>query len=110
MGRSTDAVPPYEELYAQPPANASTGYTAVLQADHEDHQGVTDVELHAQSGPDVEAQPHKHCEECDKVLERRERRRGEKYCCTMVSVTFIVAFVCLMLFGIVLVSGKKGKH
>ena len=68
------------------------------------------MELQAQPEPDVESQSHKHCEECDKALERRERRQSAKYSCTMVSVTFMVAFVCLMLFGIVLVSAKQGKH
>jgi hypothetical protein len=29
----------------------------------------------------------------------RQRRENEKHCCTMVALTFIVAFLCIFIFG-----------
>jgi hypothetical protein len=42
----------------------------------------------------------------------RQRRESEKYCCTMVAVTFMTLFVCSLLLGVVILSmyRKKGGH
>jgi hypothetical protein len=42
----------------------------------------------------------------------RQRRENEKYCCTMVAVTFMTLFFCGMLLGIVIVGAvaKKKRH
>ncbi|KAH8703562.1 hypothetical protein BGW36DRAFT_423117 [Talaromyces proteolyticus] len=52
-------------------------------------------------------EPHTHCEACDQLLERRENRLKEKHCCTMVAVTFIMAFICTMAVGIVIARSRK---
>jgi hypothetical protein len=52
------------------------------------------------------SKPHAHCELCDVQTAARQRqsREHEKYCCTMVAMTFSIAFVCAAIFGIVAVS------
>jgi hypothetical protein len=54
-------------------------------------------------------EPHVHCESCDALMQARERRQNEKHCCTMVAVTFMTAFFCALLLGIVIV-GRSGRH
>lgn len=60
------------------------------------------------------SQPHTHCELCDVQTAARQRqaREHEKYCCTMVAMTFSIAFVCAAIFGIVAISmlSRNKRH
>ncbi|OOQ91384.1 hypothetical protein PEBR_00046 [Penicillium brasilianum] len=119
MGASTpsEVAPPYEELYSQRPSNPLTGYTRVAAADEPDldlerdahqHDPSTPLELNGSTSNSYK--PHTHCEECDRQLERRERRRSKEHCCTTVSRTFMTIALFLMIFGIVaVISLKRGK-
>jgi len=110
-----------------PPIDNSQ-YAAVAQDD--------DVELHAHAHDHVHspsadepnapestidniAEPprsksHVHCELCDVQTAARQRqaREHEKYCCTMVAMTFSIAFICAAIFGIVAVSmlSRNNRH
>lgn len=53
--------------------------------------------------PLVTAGPHAHCEVCDRQFERREKHRGERYCCAMVAATFMVVSICILLLGVTIV-------
>ncbi|PTU21622.1 hypothetical protein P175DRAFT_0193278 [Aspergillus ochraceoroseus IBT 24754] len=120
----SDSAPPYEELDSDQhgkrlPSNPFNGYSEVPQSDyHEQSDGEHQHQhQHQDSYLDPESdsvpltpkttQPHFHCDACDRLLERQQKRRFEHYICTMVSVTFMVAFVCLTVVGIVLVHGRK---
>lgn len=91
-------------------------YSRVVDADESDvehgaHQHDSGAVALDRASPAADAALHVHCEECDRRLERREKRRSKEHCCTMVSVTFMVIALFLMLFGIVAVaSARKGKH
>lgn len=50
---------------------------------------------------------HIHCEACDRLIERKQKRNNERHCCTVVALTHIIAFLCLMILGIVVVQGKQ---
>lgn len=52
-------------------------------------------------------QPHVHCTACDNLIERKERRLNQRHCCTMLAVTFTMAFLCLFFFGLAVVLVKK---
>ncbi|KAJ5450195.1 uncharacterized protein N7458_006644 [Penicillium daleae] len=117
MGSSTpnEVAPPYEELYSQRPSNPLTGYSRVAAADELDLE--RDAHQHDSTSHDElnesqlnSTKPHTHCEECDRQLERRERRRSKEHCCTMVSRTFITIALFLMIFGVVAVLGLRKKH
>ncbi|KAJ5587809.1 uncharacterized protein N7459_003574 [Penicillium hispanicum] len=118
MGASTpqDTAPAYEELFEQRPSNLLTGYSRVAGADeldveHDAHQYDAGAVALGQQSPAADAALHVHCDECDRQADRRERRRSKEHCCTMVSVTFMVIALFLMLFGIVaVVSARKGRH
>jgi hypothetical protein len=47
------------------------------------------------------SRPHTHCEECDRMTMKRDRMRAQMDCCRMVGVVFILAFIALMVVGIV---------
>lgn len=55
--------------------------------------------------------PHKHCAVCDEQVQTaaRQKREHERYCCTMVAVTFVSLFVCGMMLGIVIVSAAAKR-
>ncbi|PCH02702.1 hypothetical protein PENOC_041950 [Penicillium occitanis (nom. inval.)] len=127
----TEAAPAYEDLFAghERPGNTSSGYTSIPQTDllHpeeidnrnndeidiEQQQQPDDVHLHQHQhidnaeGVDGEGQGHIHCTACDRLLERKEQRMNQRHCCTMVAVTFMVAFLCLMILGLGIVVVKK---
>jgi hypothetical protein len=46
--------------------------------------------------------PHTHCEVCDALMERRERRNARQQCCITVAATFMILFFCSMILGIVI--------
>ncbi|RAO73814.1 uncharacterized protein BHQ10_009826 [Talaromyces amestolkiae] len=117
MGTSipTEAAPAYEELFAghERPGNTSSGYTSIPQADllqpeeidiEQQQQQSDDVHLHqhqhTEDGDRVDrGEGHIHCTACDRLLERKEQRINQRHCCTMVAVTFMVIFICLMVLG-----------
>lgn len=107
-----DAPPAYGHV----PSSSRSGYNTVPQEDDlelgsSEHAGhvnnIDDVtpaatESLAQTIAGVfRPKPHVHCEQCDAQLEIKMRRDQEKHCCTMVSTVFIVAFICMMLTGII---------
>ncbi|KAF2464278.1 uncharacterized protein BDR25DRAFT_242968 [Lindgomyces ingoldianus] len=120
-----DSAPAYEDVIQDHPVNqytpsgSASAYSAVPQDDVEMH-----AHMHDASPPTPQPQgqeslaqtiagvfrpkPHVHCKECDVMTQAREQRENEKHCCTMVAVTFIVAFICALLLGIV-VAGSIAK-
>lgn len=79
-----------------------------LERDAHQHNASTPLELNESTSNSYK--PHTHCEECDRQLERRERRRSKEHCCTTVSRTFMTIALFLMIFGIVaVISLKRGK-
>ncbi|KAJ5159598.1 uncharacterized protein N7482_006602 [Penicillium canariense] len=62
------------------------------------------------AGPS-DGQPHVHCKVCDAQMERREKRRAETEHCQIVSRTFILITLFLMIVAIIAVtSALKKKH
>ncbi|EMD97377.1 hypothetical protein COCC4DRAFT_140155 [Bipolaris maydis ATCC 48331] len=55
---------------------------------------------------------HKHCTACDEQVQTaaRQKRESERYCCTMVAVTFITLFMCGMVLGVVIVNANARGH
>jgi hypothetical protein len=56
--------------------------------------------------------PHKHCAICDEqaLTTTRQKRADERYCCTMVALTFIMLFICGMILGVFLaIYAKKAR-
>ncbi|KUL87382.1 hypothetical protein ZTR_04752 [Talaromyces verruculosus] len=126
----TEAAPAYEDLFAghERRGNTSSGYTSIPQTDVlNDHPDIppnneTEIDIEQQQQPDdvhlhqhqhtdnaegVDGEGHTHCTACDRLLERKEQRMNERHCCTLVAVTFIVAFLCLMILGLGIVVIKK---
>lgn len=67
-----------------------------------------DVEHGHHSDPVEMAGPdHAHCAECDRQRERRERRESEQRTCAIVSKTFILICLFLVVLGIVGVQAWK---
>jgi hypothetical protein len=54
----------------------------------------------------VGSKPHVHCEQCERIVERRERAKRENHCCTMVAATFMMLFICAMVLGIIVAVSK----
>jgi hypothetical protein len=50
---------------------------------------------------------HSHCAECDRQRERRERRESAHKSCGIVSRTFILIFLFLMILGVVGIQAWK---
>lgn len=50
---------------------------------------------------------HSHCAECDRQRERRERRESAQKSCGIVSRTFILIFLFLMILGVVGIQAWK---
>jgi len=51
-------------------------------------------------------QPHVHCEECDRMTMRRDKHRKEMECCRTAGISIVMAIVCLMILGIIIVIHK----
>jgi len=133
MGNGSDplseSAPSYDELFAdhpvnqQPPAGSSSAYTTVPQNEpnnnydaHHSHDDEQHQPLDLEAGPlgadvtplqPVGSKPHIHCEQCERILERRERHDREKHCCSMVGATFIMLFISAMILGIIAVSKRN---
>ncbi|EEA19404.1 hypothetical protein TMatcc_009537 [Talaromyces marneffei ATCC 18224] len=114
----TDAAPAYEDLFR--PGNASSGYASIPQNDNdgENNNGI-DIEQHPdhvhlhQHHPEErvgEGEGHTHCTACDGMLERKERRRTQRHCCTMVAATFMVAFVCALIMLLSIFERFNGHY
>ncbi|KAF2732588.1 hypothetical protein EJ04DRAFT_440695 [Polyplosphaeria fusca] len=125
------SAPSYDDLYPEhpvngaPPSGSASAYARLPQHD--------DIELsapHTHDSPSSPApqqqeglvqtlagvfrpKPHTHCEACDLQTRHREERDQAKHCCAMVAVTFIMAFICAMVLGIVVVGAQariKERH
>ncbi|KAF2660271.1 hypothetical protein K491DRAFT_589368 [Lophiostoma macrostomum CBS 122681] len=125
MGLPTpqDAAPAYDDVFHDHPVNqarpsgSASAYATVPQDDvelqahhHHEHTSPSPapVETIAQTIAGVfRPKPHTHCEACDVQIEAREARANERHCCSMVGATFMVAFVCIMLLGIVIVRSTS---
>ncbi|KAH7113293.1 hypothetical protein B0J11DRAFT_446088 [Dendryphion nanum] len=127
-----DAAPAYNDVFHNhpvnqfPPSGSSSSYRAVPQDDvellaHECSGNQTSPspapgqqnETLAQTIAGVfRPQPHTHCEQCDIQTTAREIRDNERHCCTMTAYTFIIAFFCLMIVGIVAFNAalKSQRH
>lgn len=87
-----------------------TQYGAVPQADIDDaaiHKTnpAHDEEAHGHSSvphplQNNATEPHLHCEACDKLQEKKNKREAEKYFCKMTAITVIAAFFFATLLGI----------
>ncbi|KAJ5675396.1 hypothetical protein N7462_008293 [Penicillium macrosclerotiorum] len=117
MPQNNDPAPDYEDLFEQQPSNMRTGYARVAQADEtidlehgaaHQHSASPAIPLGVRPA-DAE---HVHCEVCDRQLERRENREKAAEACRVVSRTFILITLFLMVFGIVAVVSiaKRPKH
>ncbi|KAF2019860.1 hypothetical protein BU24DRAFT_459487 [Aaosphaeria arxii CBS 175.79] len=121
-----DAAPAYDDVVHDhpvnqfPPSGSNSAYAAVPQDDVELHAHTANQPT-ASPGPAQEPEtlaqtiagvfrpkPHVHCEQCDVQLQARERRENERHCCFMVAATFMTAFFCMMILGIVV--AKTMKH
>jgi hypothetical protein len=73
-----------------------------------------DVHQHSDNVPlnprPVDGQPHVHCEVCDRQMDRREKAKHREYKCQVVSRTFILITLFMMIFGIVAVTTVHKKH
>ncbi|KAH3906267.1 hypothetical protein HBI56_194360 [Parastagonospora nodorum] len=118
---STSAASPFTPtLSSLEPYTDNSQYAAVAQDEDvelhaHDHDHVRSPFSHEQNAPEStidrvaelsRSKPHAHCELCDVQTAARQRqsREHEKFCCTMVAMTFSIAFVCAAIFGIVAVS------
>ncbi|OCL11434.1 hypothetical protein AOQ84DRAFT_313889 [Glonium stellatum] len=117
-----ESAPAYEELFndhpvnQHPPSGSSTAYATVPQVDdsefdHSHHHSAPPLTPTSSETPlrTLGGTPHVHCEACDIQIERREKRHNEQVCCALVAATFMVAFVCLMLLGIVVANSRAAK-
>jgi len=122
-----EPAPPYDDLLIdhERPANTISGYALVPRGEisrdnisNGNNDDDTEQQLHNHNHNHDDNQPtnmamdmtdlqppatHVHCEACERLLERKERRNNEQHCCMMVSITFMVAFICMMLLGIAIV-------
>lgn len=121
-----DAAPAYDDVIhthpvnQAPPLGRPSAYAAVPQDDIElnaHNHGESSSSATPTQQPESLAQtiagvfkpkPHVHCEQCDVQLAARERRANERHCCAMVALTFVSAFFCTMILGIV-VASKMAK-
>ncbi|PKS05389.1 hypothetical protein jhhlp_008764 [Lomentospora prolificans] len=129
---ASESAPAYDQLFASHPINQQPprrgfpkAYAPLAQEDDPEEQpqprGHQHLHYHNGTNPEAAniaedtpmetvnggARVHVHCEVCDRIAERRERRQNERHCCSMVTTTFIMAFVCLMVLGIVVVSNRR---
>ncbi|MCJ1400174.1 hypothetical protein MMC11_003378 [Xylographa trunciseda] len=118
MAKATDSAPAYEELYhnhpvnQHPPSGSSSAYAPVpLEDDTPSSAPLNEPQTPLQ---DLNAARHAHCEACEERQDRKERRQHEKRICGIVAATFMVAFICLMIVGIVSIDGwydaKRKSH
>lgn len=91
------------------------GHTEIdIEQQQQQQQQPDDVHLHqhqqhTEEGDRLDGgEGHFHCTACDRLLERKERRLNQRHCCTMVAVTFMVAFLCSMVLGLGIVVVKHG--
>ncbi|KAF2251616.1 hypothetical protein BU26DRAFT_561431 [Trematosphaeria pertusa] len=128
-----DAAPAYDDVVHDhpvnqfPPSGSSSGYAVVPQDDdleqnagshNHTSRGATPAPPQGGSGFShaltriFEPKPHTHCEQCDAQQAARERRENERHCCAMVAATFMMAFICTMILGIVVASAmaKARRH
>ncbi|EUC31793.1 hypothetical protein COCCADRAFT_100361 [Bipolaris zeicola 26-R-13] len=120
------------------PSGSLSGYTTIPTSDDAEQPPFTgetlDIENHAhthtttsqppQQQPETFAQTitklllpqsdalHKHCAACDEQVHTaaRQKRESERYCCTMVAVTFITLFMCGMVLGVVIVNASARRN
>ncbi|KEZ41983.1 hypothetical protein SAPIO_CDS6560 [Scedosporium apiospermum] len=127
-GSASESAPAYDQIFASHPVNQAPpqrgftkAYAPVAQEDDSEIPQQQQPHLHYHNGVDPEAgdaegeillggaTPHTHCEACDRIAARRERSDREKHCCSMVAAVFIMAFVCLMVVGII-VGSRVGSR
>ncbi|KAL2867374.1 uncharacterized protein BJX67DRAFT_381086 [Aspergillus lucknowensis] len=112
LNKGSDSAPPYEEVEAG--QHAMTGYASVPQDDaHDAPESAHNHQYMDRNASNLPApstfQPHVHCEACDGFLERQQKMRSERFCCAMVTATFMVAFVCILLLGSSIANARKDK-
>ncbi|KAJ5617328.1 hypothetical protein N7537_002442 [Penicillium hordei] len=119
MGNSTpiEPAPAYEDLFHERGSSSRNGYTMVGQTDTTDEHHDVEQGHHLHDVPVPvpapivtvadEPVPHIHCAECDRQRERRERRESSQKACGMVSKTFILIALFMMILGIVIVGAWK---
>ncbi|KAJ5307315.1 hypothetical protein N7476_007971 [Penicillium atrosanguineum] len=109
--KDNEPAPSYSDIF-QRPANLFSGYTRVNQESDAEageihNHGDTAVPLNTRP---VDGQAHVHCEVCDRQMDRREKAKHKEYKCHVVSRTFILITLFMMIFGIVSVTTiHKGK-
>ncbi|MCJ1239317.1 hypothetical protein MMC14_007311 [Varicellaria rhodocarpa] len=47
---------------------------------------------------------HAHCEECQRLLDQKEKRAADRHCCNMVAAVFVILFLSVMVIGIVAIT------
>ena len=47
---------------------------------------------------------HAHCEECQRLLDQREKRASDRHCCNMTAAVFMVLFLCAMVISLVAIT------
>ncbi|KAJ5770590.1 uncharacterized protein N7511_002641 [Penicillium nucicola] len=116
MGNTTpEAAPAYEDLFHERPGGR-TGYAMVDQIDdididieqaHQHPNGQSSTRDPASIPLSAPNDQHAHCAECDRQRERRERRESAQKSCGIVSRTFILIFLFLMILGVVGIQAWK---
>ncbi|KAH8903824.1 hypothetical protein BR93DRAFT_981148 [Coniochaeta sp. PMI_546] len=124
---TSEPAPSYDELFAdhpvnrQPPAGSSSAYTTVPQDEPDYNNGPNHLHGEQQEQPPVDLEadlpgandtplqpvagkPHVHCDQCERIAERRARLDRDKHCCSLVAATFIMLFTCVMVVGIIAFS------
>ncbi|KAJ6131132.1 hypothetical protein N7523_001592 [Penicillium sp. IBT 18751x] len=103
--KDNEPAPSYADIF-QNPTNIFSGYTRVNQ---ESDAEAGDIHNHGDGAiplnpRPVDSQAHVHCEVCDRQMDRREKAKHQQYTCHVVSRTFILITLFMMIFGIVAVT------
>lgn len=92
------------EQYAMVGQTDAVDQIGDLELGHRHHDGPAPFETTAVVN---DPNQHTHCAECDRQRERKERRESEQRACGLVSRTFILIFLFLMILGIVGIQAWK---
>ncbi|RAL11783.1 uncharacterized protein BO97DRAFT_85977 [Aspergillus homomorphus CBS 101889] len=115
-----EAAPPYEEVSNTSPAKITRlthteQYTEVAQADHDDLEsrphahGEYDPTSAIPLATSIITTPHSHCEACDRIIARREKRQSAREYCGIVAIAFVLLFICVTILG-ALTTRARTRH
>ncbi|RAH56315.1 hypothetical protein BO85DRAFT_450355 [Aspergillus piperis CBS 112811] len=110
----TEPTPPYEETESTSRHNHT--YSTLTQAIDDPEIQLPSFHKHDHGDgpttsliPGATPQEHSHCEVCERIINRRERRQAHADCCRIVAMVFVVMFVCMMILGIVIAKAASKR-